>query len=196
MLAAKYLTPRRLEEGRSAPCSSVRAACKKGGPIYVKGLKWAVRNGESINLWLHFWLLVGKLRNLIEGPLNRDEDQVTVNQCFDNEREWRSQSISFVIPEQILNVIKATPLSLNRNAKDSLRWAFSKDGIFSLRSAYLLTRNLNPLNLETNPIAWVWKVETLLKVQFFLWLCLHNGVPIGEVLGSRGLNIDPTCGLC
>ena len=196
MLATKYLTPRRLEEGRSAPCPNVWAACRKGGPIYVKGLKWAVRNGESINLWLHFWLLVGRLRNLIEGPLNRDEDQVTVNQCFDNEREWRSQSISFVIPEQILNVIKATPLSLNRNAKDSLHWAFSKDGIFSLRSAYLLARNLNPLNLETNPIAWVWKVEALPKVRFFLWLCLHNGVPIGEVLGSRGLNIDPTCGLC
>ena len=76
-----------------------------------------MRNGESINLWLHFWFLVGRLRNLIEGPLNRDEDQVTVNQCFDNEREWRSQSISFVIPEQILNVIKATPLSLNEMQK-------------------------------------------------------------------------------
>ena len=31
---------------------------------------------------------------------------------------------------------------------------------------------------------------------FFVWLCLHNSVPIGDVLGSRGLNIDPMCNLC
>ena len=178
MLAAKYLTPQRLEQGRSAPCSSVLVACKKGDPIYVKGLKWAVRNGESINVWLDFWLPISRLRNLIEGPLNRDEDQVIVNQCFDNECVWRSQSISFEIPDQILNVIKATPLSVNQNTEDTLHWAFSKDGIFSLKSAYLLARNLNSLNLETNPIAWVWKVEAPPKIQFFLWLCLHYGLPL------------------
>ena len=35
-------------------------------------------------------------------------------------------------------------------------------------------------------MAWVWKVEAPPKVQFFLWLCLHNSVPTGDVLGSRG----------
>ena len=113
-----------------------------------------------------------------------------------NEGAWRSQCISFELPDQVLNVIKAPPLSLNPNIEDTLHWAFSKDGIFSLKSAYLLARNLNPLNLETNPIAWVWQVEASPKVQFFLWLCLHNSVPTGDVLGSRGLNIDPICSLC
>ena len=80
MLATKYLTPQRLEQGRSALCLSVWIACKKGGPIYVKGLKWPVRNGESINVWRDFWLPVGKLRSLIEGPLNRVEEQITINQ--------------------------------------------------------------------------------------------------------------------
>ena len=50
MLSAKYLTPNRLtEEGKNLSCSSIWTACKKGGPIYVKGLKWAVRNGGQIN---------------------------------------------------------------------------------------------------------------------------------------------------
>ena len=57
MLSAKYLTPNRLtEEGKNLPCSSISTACKKGGPIYVKGLKWAVRNGGQINFWMDFWL--------------------------------------------------------------------------------------------------------------------------------------------
>ena len=77
-----------------------------------------------------------------------------------------------------------------------LHWAYSKNGSFSLKSAYLLVRGLNPLNWVTDYISWVWKVETLPKVHFFLWLCLHNSVPIGEVLGSRGLNLDPIYSLC
>ena len=67
----------------------------------------------------------------------------------------------------------------------------------------MLARNLNPLNLVTNLIAWVWKVIAPPKIQFFfflvcvcVWLCLHNSVPTGDVLGSRGLNIDPMCNLC
>ena len=71
----------------------------------------------------------------------------------------------------------------------------------------MLARNLNPLNLVTNLIAWVWKVIAPPKIQFLVffffflvcvcvWLCLHNSVPTGDVLGSRGLNIDPMCNLC
>ena len=30
----------------------------------------------------------------------------------------------------------------------------------------------------------------------FLWLCAHRSVPMKEVLGSRGLNLDLTCELC
>ena len=29
-----------------------------------------------------------------------------------------------------------------------------------------------------------------------LWLCLHNSVPSVEVLGSRGLNLNPICTMC
>ena len=71
MLLAKYLYPNRMtEEGRKLHCSRIWAACKKGGPIYVKGLRWTVRNGDSVNMWMDFWLPNGRLRELIVGPLN------------------------------------------------------------------------------------------------------------------------------
>lgn len=51
MLMAKYLFPSRVtEEGKKLPCSSVWSACKKGGPVYVKGLKWSVKNGDNQGL--------------------------------------------------------------------------------------------------------------------------------------------------
>ena len=40
MLVAKYLSPSRIfKVGRKLPCSSIWTACKKGGLVYVKGLK-------------------------------------------------------------------------------------------------------------------------------------------------------------
>ena len=43
---------------------------------------------------------------------------------------------------------------------------------------------------------WVWKTETPPKVQFLLWLCLHDSLPTTEVLSSRGLILDPMCKMC
>ena len=139
---------------------------------------------------------MGTLRTLIEGPLNRDEDLITLNHCFDQNHEWLAQCLSFDLPKHILNAIKATPLSCSHEIEDSLQWAFSKNNFFSLKSTYLLARGLNPSNLDNVSVDWVWKFDTYPKIQFFLWLCLHNSVPTEEVLGSRGLRLDTICNLC
>ena len=59
----------------------------------------------------------------------------------------------------------------------------------------MLAKGLNPLNLAT-PKLWVWKVKTTPRINFFLWQCYHSSIPIKEVLGSRGFNLDDTCELC
>ena len=101
-----------------------------------------------------------------------------------------------VLPNQVLESMKATPFSCDTNSKDSLIWTYSKDGPFSLSSAYLVARGSNPLNLDTVSLSWVWKTSTPHRVQFFHWLCMHNSLLVGEVLGSRGLNLNPLCPLC
>ena len=128
-----------------------------------------MRNVEKVKVWNDFWLPMGTLRTLIEGPLNHDENLITVKQCFDQNHEWQAKYLSFDLPEHILNAIKATPLSCSHEIEDSLQWAFSKNGFFSLKFAYLLARGLNPLNLDTISVDWVWKVETYPKIQFFLY---------------------------
>lgn len=99
------------------------------------------------------------MRNLIEGPLTQGEDQLIVKQYFDSNHEWNLQSISFELPEELLNTIKATPFSYAQDSEDTLIWAYSKNGFFSLKAAYLLARDLNPLNPDIVSIAWVWKNE-------------------------------------
>ena len=145
---------------------------------------------------MNFWLPNGRLRELIEGPLARGEEELTVRQCYDENHAWKPSSISFELPVSVLNTIKATSFSYVPQACDSLMWAYSKNGSFSIQAAYLIARGLNPLNLDTLSFKWVWKSETLPKIQFLIWLCLHDSLPTAHVLGSRGLILDPLCKLC
>ena len=89
---------------------------------------------------------------------------MTVKQCFDENNAWIPSSISFDLPESILNTILATLFSFDPHSVDELMWAFSKNGLFSLKSAYLIARGLNPLNLNTMSFSWVWKTDTPPKV--------------------------------
>ena len=192
MLICKYLTPSRLGVGgRKLPASRIWAACKDGGVIFNKGLKWSIANGNMVKAWGDFWLPSGPLRHQIEGPLTEGEENISVKMLLDN---W--SSISFILPDNIVKEIQGTPSAVNSNQEDILVWAFSKDGSFSLKSAYLLAKGLNPLNLEASPGHWVWKTITTPRIKFFLWLCVHHSIPTLEVLCSRGMNLNTSCELC
>lgn len=162
----------------------------------MKGLRWTVKNGESVNMWMDFWLPNERLRELIEGPLTHGEAELSVKQCFDENHVSNPSSISFELPESVLNSIMATPFFYDPHSIDELMWAFSKNEYISLKSADLLARGLNPLNLDTMSFKWVSKIETPPKVQFFMWLFLHDRLPTVEVLGSTGLILDPMCKMC
>ena len=107
-----------------------------------------------------------------------------------------SNGISFNLPETILQEIQDIPLATNLDLKDKLVWAFLEDGLFSLKSAYLITKDLNPLNPDTHPCQWVLEMNTTPRIKFFLWLCSQNSIPTREVLGSRGFNLDTMCEVC
>ena len=58
--------------------------------------------------------------------------------------------VSFTIPYNILLQIKATPMASDPNMQDTLVWAFSNDGSFDPKYAYLRAKDLNLLNLNTS----------------------------------------------
>ena len=99
------------------------------------------------------------------------------------------ECISFDLPDKILQEIKGIPIAANPSQEDILIWAFSKDGSFSLKSAYLIAKGFNLLNLDTSPHQWVWKAHTSPRIKFFIWMCTNHSMPTKEVPGSRGLNL-------
>ena len=185
MLISRYLTATRLSEGgRKLSTSKIWAACKEGGIIFNKGLKWVIANGEEVGLWDDFWLPSGPLRKQIEEPLAEGENNMSIKMFLSN-----PNGISFNFPKTIMNDIQGILLVLCTDLKDRLIWVYSKDGYFSLKSAYLLAKGLNPLNLTSHPYRWVWDAYTTPRINFFLWLVSRNSIPTRVVLGSRGFNL-------
>ena len=119
MLMSKYFTNLRITKaGRKLPCSRTWAACKKGGPIFKRCLKWIINNGTATNLWSDFWLPFGLLRTCIQRPLNREEANLLVTDIRDKGRNWFRSFLSFELSEELQSQIQEVPFSLDLNTKD------------------------------------------------------------------------------
>ncbi|XP_021749725.1 uncharacterized protein LOC110715453 [Chenopodium quinoa] len=94
----------------------------------------------------------------------------------------------------IFEAALAIPIS-GRLPNDSITWAWSKDGYYEVKSAYLLGSSLN---LDDFDKFWVeiWNVKTTPKVRHFLWRCCSNSLPTRSLLKHRHLIEDPLCPCC
>ena len=107
------------------------------------------------------WIRGQSLRELIEGPLTREEMQLTIADFWDN-TDWKWESISFALPSSIKEKIQAIPVQEFGIREDVLMWKFTKDGDFSTNSAYLSIK-VDTREENTFKGTWIWKLETLPK---------------------------------
>nr|POE60052.1 putative ribonuclease h protein [Quercus suber] len=177
-------------------CSRTWAACKAARPTLDSGLRKVISSGNSTSFWNDAWTSFGTLRSVISGPLNFQEDQRLVAHFLDSNGTWSWENLSFILPQPLLVAINAIPINTSLPSEDLIAWAPSKDGNFSLKSAYMLAKGLNVLNPHTFSANWIWKLIAPHKILIFLWLCSYNSIPVREVLGSRGFTINQSCPLC
>lgn len=104
-------------------------------------LVWRIRNGESTNIWKDKWISK-TITNRIQSQRVSLSENVTVAELIDpNGPRWEDELIqTFFSAEEGLK-IKFIPLSpINR--ADQLEWQGTPNGIFSVKSAYHLSREL------------------------------------------------------
>lgn len=158
-------------------------------------MRKVVTSGSNTSFWFDKSSSIGTLRSHLHGPLNLGEEHQLVSHMIDNNGNWHFQS-SFDLPAHTLNILRAVPVNVGTSEGDLIAWAFSNDGNFTLRSACIAAKGLNPLNPPTSHFSWIWKVKAPPKFIIFIWLCSYNSIPVREVLDSRGLNLDQRCPIC
>ena len=137
----------------------------------------------------------GPLRSTIHGPLLKEEENLLVKD-FNGLSWWDWSNLSFLLPDSILMELKSIPHStLVSSMEDRLIWSGTSHGDFDLKSAYYLA-----MNFQDSPTLflgkWFWKMETLPRIKFFIWMSLHDSIGVGVCLARRGLRELETCQIC
>ena len=88
----------------------------------------------------------------------------------------------------------AIPLS-SRHLQDEITWAYSKDGIYSVKTAYMLGKGGS---LDDFHRAWsnLWGLEVSPKVRHFLWRVCTNSLPVRMALKRRHIIDEALCPRC
>ena len=160
------------------------------------GLKWCIGDGRKVYFQTDFWVYMSPLISFVdENHLHYINWYAKVydfiNQDF---KEQNLQSISSILPLNVLADIKAIPIPSSPLC-DRIFWEFSQDGKFTLKLATWAIRK--PLMHPRSKIPhWIWNLNLMAKLNFFLWLVIRNALLTCEFLIARRMEISNMCCLC
>lgn len=158
-------------------------------------MQYHVHQDSNLRFWLDPWYPDGPLITLISGPLHKHEQDLTLKSCITN-LKWHLDNLSFPLPPIIQQKISSLPISFNTDNKLHIPyWKFSHNGHFSTRSAYALSTQTSTVQ-QFHDCTWIWKLQILNKIKYFIWLCFLDRLPTVLSLFQKGLNINPVCCLC
>lgn len=106
---------------------------------------------------------------MIQGPFRRDEERLFLNECIVNGC-WNFNNISFALLRDILDALVQTYIPV-RGRPDAPISFFDVNDKFDTKLAYDLCTISGGTEVD---LSWVWKILTLLKTQFFLWLTWND----------------------
>ena len=195
VLKYKYCTRQRINSRNEAklPSSPTWKGLKIGEATFKKGLKWIPSHESNLDFWSDCWSNLGSIRALIQGPLPLDSVNLKLKDVI-SLRRWDWSKIPFNLPLKIKDEIQATPIPLIARNNDKLAWKYSPKWSFDIGSAYLIATNL--MEAKSFAGSWIWKLQTLPRIQMFIWRCPHNSVAVKEVIANRGILLDTSCPMC
>lgn len=131
---------------------------------------------------------------MIAGPFIRDAELLFVRDMV-HEGMWNLKSCSFIFPLELR--LKSR---LFQYLLVSLEWTLCASRQLpqvSLRGEMLITwPKITHLPRNFFFRQWIWKLDALPKIQYFLWKCFINTVPVKSLLVHRGITEEETCEAC
>ncbi|KAE8817565.1 hypothetical protein D1007_04664 [Hordeum vulgare] len=135
--------------------------------------------------------------------LELDDVDVKVEELMDPfEGGWDEALVKDIFGHQDSELILAIPIRPDMD--DTWAWFPDHRGIFSVRSAYQLCRQVESVvsgeqgTCDGQLFKWqtIWDAPCPLKIQQFLWRTAHNSLPVRRNLVKKGVNVDTICPVC
>ena len=117
-------------------CSSTWRGFSVGAKLLSEGINWRVGDGCRIGFWIDKWIPdLGKLQWHASLTLTNIQINEKVSEYMDM-NEWNLQKLSSVLPWYVVHRIFNIHIGSNHDVVDSIIWGHSKNGDFSVSSAY------------------------------------------------------------
>ncbi|XP_042962515.1 uncharacterized protein LOC122296787 [Carya illinoinensis] len=128
----------RIFKSRYFPTSFVWSGIWEAKTNLLKGCKWRVGNGLSINIWTDYWLPNHKLvpvTTTTATSLVSEMDNSVASLMMQNPRRWDMEKVRSLTPAREANEVLCIRLP-SENVPDTLVWEHEKTGMYSVKSAY------------------------------------------------------------
>ncbi|KAK9988414.1 hypothetical protein SO802_028653 [Lithocarpus litseifolius] len=193
-----------LEATESPNCSFVWRSLVAALPVLRTGHCWRVGDGFSINVYRDRWI-PNYPTNKPLSSVRVDEEEVLVSSLINHDLQvWRRDFIMANFNREEGEAICDILLS-RRHVPDSVYWKHSKDGNFTLKSAYKVAKSL--LKKEdwagsssgggvSRVWAAIWKLRIPNKMKVFGWRACHDILPTRRNLKKKRVLLDELCPLC
>jgi hypothetical protein len=167
--------------------------------LLKEGLVWRIGNGLKTRIWKDRWL-PRPSTFMIQSPPSLLNSDAIVSEIIDEDtRWWKTQLLETLFSDEEVQLILSLPVS-STNREDVCIWRGTKNGNFSVRSAYYLQVELDNRGLADSSsskdyyLVWrkIWGLE-IPKVEKNLWRACHEILPTRKNLKRRNITEDPLC---
>ncbi|XP_042939495.1 uncharacterized protein LOC122274525 [Carya illinoinensis] len=162
------------------------------------GLVWRVGTGQKIKVWGDRWIPT-LTSHSIRSPVAVLNNEARVNELIDSSRgAWKEELVKEVLNENEAMVVCNLPISKS-GLPDKQIWGYTKDGFFSVKSAYHLEvsrkRREKGESSEGHSFNWkkLWGLNVPRVVKVFLWKALNDCLPTRTNLKKRKVVKDACC---
>jgi ribonuclease HI len=171
-------------------------------PLLQEGLIWRVGNGLRIDMWKDKWIPISPHKIL--DPVRIIPNDAKVADIINQEANWWNiPLIKQIFREETVEQICSIPIN-PRSQEDRLIWEGTKNGSFSVRSAYHLEverrrrENWSTSALQSAIPIWrrLWNLKLPRYILIFLWIACNNILPTKINLHRRKIVTDQLCPMC
>ena len=165
-------------------------------------------DGTSIDIWRDKWIMESPSGKITTRKPPDCRIQLVAELI--KERKWNKELIEGTFSEGEASQIMQIPLSLFPR-QDTIYWKYSKSGIYSVKSGYAVKKEEigkrskevqggeGTSYAQNSDKVWksLWGLKMKPKIKHFIWRCLHNSIPVNELIHRRigtGSTLCKCCG--
>ncbi|XP_035551149.1 uncharacterized protein LOC118349712 [Juglans regia] len=142
--------------------------------LVKEGMLWRIGNGKSVNIWGQKWLPT-QTTHCVQSEIKVLNPNAKVSELIEEqEGRWKEDVVANIFNKEEAKVICAIPVSRFGSA-DKLIWGPSKNGKFSVKSAYFVEQKKyvesGPSHVKEEVDIWkrIWSLDVPGVAKHFMW---------------------------